>query len=345
MFVCECEVFAYPPRSASQKNAYLQLLRGCAITAVVIIHTLPESTATIVMRPFLNWGVALFLFLSGLLTPRSKVGNLKSFYGRRIHKILIPYLVWTTVYLLSNMDELLQLDATHGVWRVAKAVVLGNASAQLYYCIVYLFLVVLTPVIYRILDSRFWWVAYAVTPVTLVVKYLCTPLDLPSVWGPFFGTWMIFYVVGLEWDTRFKPIVQRHGAVFWGVIAFVLTMVQMGEGFLWEFFGDNYDVATSQLKLSSMMASLAVAAFAMGISLDRESKVTSRNIMVKLGDLSFGIYLLHFIIIRVVLHVLPNVNVFTGIVYGIITLAVTALCVTVASRMLPNRVREWIGFV
>ena len=142
-----------------------------------------------------------------------------------------------------------------------------------------------------------------------------------------------------------KPIVQRHGAVFWGVIAFVLTMVQMGEGFLWEFFGDNYDVATSQLKLSSMMASLAVAAFAMGISLDRESKVTSRNIMVKLGDLSFGIYLLHFIIIRVVLHVLPNVNVFTGIVYGIITLAVTALCVTVASRMLPNRVREWIGFV
>ena len=345
MFVCECEVFAYPPRSASQKNAYLQLLRGCAITAVVIIHTLPESTATVVVRPFLNWGVALFLFLSGLLTPRSKVENLKSFYGRRIHKILIPYLVWTTVYLLSNMDELLQLDATHGVWRVAKAVVLGNASAQLYYCIVYLFLVVLTPVIYRILDSRFWWIAYAVTPVTLVTKYLCTPLDLPSIWVPFFGTWMIFYVVGLEWDTRFKPIVQRHDTVFWSVIAFVLTMVQMGEGFLWEFFDDNYDVATSQLKLSSMMASLAVAAFVMRIGLDRKPTATSRTIMTKLGDLSFGIYLSHIIIVRIVLHVLPNINVLTGIAYGILTLAVTALCVTVVSRILPNRVRGWIGFV
>lgn len=86
MFVCECEAFAYLLRSASQKNAYPQLLRGCAITAVVIIHTLPESTATIVVRPFLNWGVALFLFLSGLLAPRSKVGNLKSFYNS-IHKI------------------------------------------------------------------------------------------------------------------------------------------------------------------------------------------------------------------------------------------------------------------
>lgn len=95
MFVCECEAVEYPPpppRNGNRKNAYLQLLRGCAITAVVIIHTLPESTATIVVRPFLNWGVALFLFLSGLLTPRSKVGNLKIFYGRRIQKSSSPTL-------------------------------------------------------------------------------------------------------------------------------------------------------------------------------------------------------------------------------------------------------------
>ena len=253
--------------------------------------------------------------------------------------------MWTAAYLLSNIDELLRLNAVHSVPRVVKAVVSGNASAQLYYCIVYLFLVVLTPVIYRILDSGFWWIAYAITPVTLVVKYLCTPLDPPSIWGPFFGTWIIFYVVGLEWDTRFKPIVQRHGAVFWDVIAFVLTMVQMGEGFLWEFFGDNYDVATGELKLSSMMTSLAAAALVMCIGLDRESKVTSRNIMTGLGDLSFGIYLSHFIIIRVVLHVFPNVNVFTGIMYGLLTLAATALCMTVASRVLPKRIRGWIGFV
>ena len=217
MFICEYEVFEYPPpRNAKRKNAYLQLLRGCAITAIVIIHTMPESTATIAVRPFLNWGVALFLFLSGLLTPRSKVENLRSFYERRIHKILILYLVWTAVYLLSNVDELLQLSATRSALRVAKAVVLGNASAQLYYCVVYLFLVVLTPVIYQILDSKLWWIAYAITPITLIAKYLCTPFDVPSIWGPFFGTWIIFYVAGLEWNTRFKPIVQRHSTAFWG---------------------------------------------------------------------------------------------------------------------------------
>jgi len=334
-----------PPRSVEQKDAYLQLLRGCAITAIVIIHALPESTTTIIVRPFLNWGVALFLFLSGLLTPRSKVDNLKSFYGRRIHKILIPYLVWTAVYLFSNMDEVLQLDGKHSILRVVKAIVLGNASAQLYYCIVYLCLVVLTPVIYRILDSRFWWIAYIITPVTLATKTLCTPFHLPSVWGPFFGTWMIFYVMGLEWDTRFKPIVQRHGVVFWGFITFILTMLQMGEGFLWEFVSSYYDVATSQLKLSSMATSLMVIALVMRVKLDRELTVTNRNIMVRLGDLSFGIYLSHIIVVRLVLHFFPNVNVLTGIAYGMITLAITASCVAIASQVLSKRIRGWIGFV
>lgn len=88
-----------------------------------------------------------------------------------------------------------------------------------------------------------------------------------------------------------------------------------------------------------------VIALAMRIKLGRELSVTGRNIMVKLGDLSFGIYLSHIIVVRLVLHFFPNVNVLTGIVYGVITLTITASCVVIASRVLPKRIRGWIGFV
>lgn len=54
------------------KNIYLQSLRGLAIAAVVLIHVLPTSDLTLFVRPLLNWGVALFLFLSGMLSPESK---------------------------------------------------------------------------------------------------------------------------------------------------------------------------------------------------------------------------------------------------------------------------------
>ena len=50
------------------KDRYLQAVRGAAITAVVLIHCLPQCDASVALRPFLNWAVAAFLFLSGLLT-------------------------------------------------------------------------------------------------------------------------------------------------------------------------------------------------------------------------------------------------------------------------------------
>lgn len=305
---------------------------------------MPESTATIAVRPFLNWSVALFVFLSGLLTPRSKVNHPKIFYARRIHKILIPYLVWSVLYILSSPNGLTQYGTTHIPIVIAVDLISGHASAQLYYCVVYLCLVILTPVIYRILDSHFWWIAYAVTPTTFLLKYACTSLEIPSIWAPFFGSWTIFYVVGLDWRTRFNSLIRRHTVTVWSAVVLILTLLQIAEGFLWQSAG-NYDVATSQLKFSSMFSSLAVIALLMRIRQEKDSVITGRNILAKLGDLSFGIYLSHLFVVRTLLHFLPNPTVFSGFFYGLLSLTITALCVTTISRIVPNRIRGWIGFV
>lgn len=55
------------------KDRYLQAVRGLAIVAVVLIHCLPRSDVTVAIRPFLNWAVATFFFLSGYLTDEAKV--------------------------------------------------------------------------------------------------------------------------------------------------------------------------------------------------------------------------------------------------------------------------------
>lgn len=54
------------------KDRYLQALRGLAISAVVLIHCLPQCAASVAIRPFLNFSIALFLFLSGVLTDERK---------------------------------------------------------------------------------------------------------------------------------------------------------------------------------------------------------------------------------------------------------------------------------
>ena len=54
------------------RDAYLQALRGGAISAAVLTHCLPQGDASIFMCPLFNWSAALFLFLSGLLSNEEK---------------------------------------------------------------------------------------------------------------------------------------------------------------------------------------------------------------------------------------------------------------------------------
>lgn len=55
------------------KDRYLQAVRGAAIASVVLIHCLPQCSISVAVRPFLNWAVAAFLFLSGLLTTEESL--------------------------------------------------------------------------------------------------------------------------------------------------------------------------------------------------------------------------------------------------------------------------------
>lgn len=70
------------------KNNKVQIIRGIAIISVVCIHCLPLNSIQIFVGPFLNFGVATFLFLSGYLTKKNCF-NIK----KRVTKVLIPYVI------------------------------------------------------------------------------------------------------------------------------------------------------------------------------------------------------------------------------------------------------------
>ena len=114
----------------AERDPYLQAVRGLAIAAVVLIHCLPQEAASVALRPFLNFAVAAFVFLSGYLTPRERTADAGAFLRRRIGKITAPYVVWTVLYLVAR-GALTPLT-------VLTAFIVGAGSAQLYYLVVYL---------------------------------------------------------------------------------------------------------------------------------------------------------------------------------------------------------------
>ena len=48
----------------------IQIIRAIAIISVLVIHTAGQSPYELYIRPLVNFGVGVFLFLSGFLTPR-----------------------------------------------------------------------------------------------------------------------------------------------------------------------------------------------------------------------------------------------------------------------------------
>jgi probable poly-beta-1,6-N-acetyl-D-glucosamine export protein len=86
-------------------------LRAWAIIGVVIIHVtsyftnvteisyLPIALASLDI--YAHFAVPLFVLISGFVLGLNYTGNFNKsdFFKKRIHRILIPYLIWSAVYI------------------------------------------------------------------------------------------------------------------------------------------------------------------------------------------------------------------------------------------------------
>lgn len=134
---------------SSQKNSTTRLLgidwcRGLAAYAVVLVHSgdetwgLPISQAAIAFRLLFYFAVPFFLATAFyFLTRKSTIDLSSKFWKSRIQRIVIPYVVWSVIYLIVRATFFL---AAHKSDRLAELfqdplglVFFGRASYQLYF--------------------------------------------------------------------------------------------------------------------------------------------------------------------------------------------------------------------
>lgn len=267
-------------------NRKVQVLRAFAIMAVVFIHTCPDGVWQVAARPFVNFGVGLFLFLSGWLTK-----DCSSDWGkvcrRRILRVMIPYAIWTVVYSL-------QMGTPD---KIFFNLLTTKASSSLYYIFVYVQFVLLTPLLMRLARSRYRWLGLIVAPVSVA---LC--VYVPMIFGFDFGKigglvwnvcclgWFSFYYLGLLTGNGYAgisgrtsvsgsvgvsecasvqdnvpvnvgvPVSECTGVMQRGVflhsILGLSVVLQILEGWLW--YESGWPNCGSQLKLTSILTTSAV---------------------------------------------------------------------------------------
>lgn len=229
-------------------NKKIQILRAMAILAVVMIHTNTGGYIGVAIRPFVNFAVAMFIFLSGYLTKLNIV-DLKKFYIKRISRVLVPYCIWSAIYTIvyGNYSEFIKNFFT------------AQCCGIYYFIFVYVQLVLISPMVGKLIQSKYRWIGWCITPVSIIIiRYVMNLLNIPVgfPWnGIAFVVWFIYFYIGMLLGNH---VLEYKLTVKKTLLLYIATLVlSEGEGLVWYLIGNN-DMATTQLRFTSILTSIMV---------------------------------------------------------------------------------------
>lgn len=322
----------------TSRNNMIQVFRALSIISVVMIHTTPLGECQAFCRPFINFSVATFLFLSGYLT-KIENDNWFSFCKKRIIRVLIPYVIWTAIYTLPSI-----ISGQESVLQIAKNLVTARAAATLYYIFVYIQFVLLTPFLSKLAKSKYRNLGWFVAPVSMIIfKYSFWLTDLSSnsiislFWTDACLGWFTFYYLGLLLGNKIlKPQFSLKNLTFIYIAALILE-AEEGYGLLR--IGE-VDCGT-QLKLTSLLSSSIFLLIVYTI-LDNPSINIKSRVLRSIGDLSFGIYLCH-IMIMLLLERVSFYNVLPFPLTSVIVVLISWGFCYFANRICSSKLSRWLG--
>ena len=321
-------------------NFKIQVIRAIAIIAVVMIHTCPQGMPQVYIRPFINFAVATFLFLSGYLTDLSNI-NVKQFYKKRIIRVIIPYTIWsilyTTVDFISNGIDLKQYFINY---------IFAGGAATMYFIFVYIQLVLLTPLLDKLLKTKHWYIPFIISPLSLLINYYwllngIIPNEyVLKVWNMCCLGWLIFYYLGLFYKNYNNSHKYILNIIIIIPIYLVAIIFQMMEGYWWLKL-DSIDCG-SQLKISAVLTSIFFILIIFYYIKSDKYKGNNRLLLL-IGNYSFGIYISHYMVIGLLGKIIPF---WKSIPFGIntmIVLLVTLLFIILGNKICGERLSKYLG--
>ena len=302
-----------------------------------MIHTCPPGKWQVFVRPFINFAVATFIFISGYLTNINN-SDWKSFYKKRINRVVILYVIWTLLYTTVN---------SIGSGIKLKTYIINllstKANSTLYYIFVYIQFVILTPFLCKLVKSKYKWIGWISAPISVTIKYYwlvsnTTPNKYISIlWDICCLGWFTYYYLGLLLGNNI--INKQYNIKKLIPFYYVSIIIQMIEGYGFLQLGESN--CGTQLKLSSFLTSSIFILIAYWYINNKNIKGTNR-VMIKIGDCSFGIYISHMM----VLTILDRISFWKDIPFilnSLIVLVLTTICVIIGQKVCGKKISKWLG--
>lgn len=266
------------------RDNYWSMLKGIAILAVLMIHIplTSDTNSILATRQIINFPVALFLFLSGFFVKR----DTNTWVSTK--RLLIPYLIWSGFWCI--------ITPTQSITILLLNFVTGGYSI-LYFLFVLIQLKLLTPYLIKRVTKEGYspfrdWM-WLVTPLYLLAFTIIRLLYSDSfervnhvvAFDNFFPSWILYYYLGMF--CKYHGIkIRTSYLVVSSLIAILISILAA----FWLYENNSIDnFPYTQSKTTSMLFAISIVLLFYSMHED----TMSRNILARIGEMSFGIYLLH----------------------------------------------------
>lgn len=276
------------------------------------------------LKKLTSFSVPVFLFISGYyyaaFALRGKTSP-RRIVGSRIRKLIIPYLLWSTIIFALEWLESCELHcAISSPSSYLHRLLWGKADGGYYYVILMIQFILMAPLLIHIARKRWRLLLIATALIqaafTTLIYFSHLGVQLPSSAYPIYSSgvpfpgMIFFFALGIVIGLRLRdvePALIRIRSWLPFAVA-VLAVVVMVEPEL------IYPKTVSGIASRWEFRTFAVAAYATAIILcfvafDRISLPKSRA-LGRLGTKIYGIYLIHYLVMsysaRLIGYFLPN---------------------------------------
>ena len=302
---------------------YLDILRVLSIVGVITIHTVAGKIADVnalgnadwwwadVLNGITRWAVPVFFMISGVLTLESKqLDNIPAFIKSRFIKIGIPFLIWSVIYScimqIYILGEPIRFPGILGI--IVSNILFDKAYYHLWFIYDIFIIYLISPLLKKIVvnaskkEMQYWLGLWFVATIGYSsVQHIATflgrseylyihILNIPFVFGLtgyyILGYYLHHYNLSKKW---------RIGIYISSIISVVVTII------------GTYSTSFSKSALNENMYShfsITIAIMAMGMFLvakniqwEKYLTVSFQKLVGCLSNATFGIYLIHMVLI------------------------------------------------
>lgn len=330
-------------------NEWPNLIRFVATLLVIVLHVSAVVSVDYGNVPNEIWlisifynsisrcSVPLFIMLTGALIL-SKDLPLKVYLKKRFTRIFWPWLFWSVLFICLTIYSFYRKNEIPNLYTIIKIIekgVLNGASYHLWYIYMLLGLILFMPILRGwIKQAKDMDIIYFLVIWFIVTSLKWTGVNLISYHLFYFSEYIGYLVIGYSIsNNRVPTFIKPIQILIITIISLIFTiLITVKSTYIQKNFVENY---FEYLAPNVVLYSAGV--FYLIKNFEKETPKKLKNFIGWISDLSFGIYLIHVLLIYFVFKFvsLADFNLLFSIpVVSIIVLIFSSVCIRLL-RLLP----------